>query len=129
MKKLFFILVFCGIYLTLSAQSDYVPPQFTQRTDANFRLFPTRNMYNFIRLDTRTGQMDMVQWSTDGKEGTYTLSNRKLTYLAEEEIPGRFTLYATTNFYNFILLDQIDGRVWQVQWSFDENKRLVTRIW
>lgn len=30
---------------------------------------------------------------------------------------GRFTLYPTQNVFTFILLDQIDGRMWQVQWS------------
>ncbi len=131
MKKMYILslLLLWNVTWTVCAQSDYTPPQFTQQTDANFRLYPTRNNYNFIRLDTRTGQMDMVQWSTSGKEGTYSLSSEKRVYSAEEELPGRFTLYATTNFYNFILLDQIDGRVWQVQWSFDEENRFVTRIW
>ena len=32
------------------------------------------------------------------------------------------------NIYNFILLDQIDGRVWQVQWSFKANERFVIPI-
>ena len=42
---------------------------------------------------------------------------------------GRFTLYPTNNIYNFILLDQIDGRVWQVQWSIEKDKRLVFPIY
>ena len=41
---------------------------------------------------------------------------------------GRFFLYPTKNIYNFILLDQIDGRTWQVQWSYDENKRIIVPI-
>lgn len=27
------------------------------------------------------------------------------------------------NIYTFTLLDQIDGRLWQVQWNFDKEKR------
>ena len=36
---------------------------------------------------------------------------------------GRFTLYPTKNMFNFILLDQIDGNMWQVQWSMEDDKR------
>jgi hypothetical protein len=50
-------------------------------------------------------------------------------YSVEDEIPGRFTLYATTNYYNFVLLDQIDGRTWQVQWSTNQNQMMVVRIY
>lgn len=31
--------------------------------------------------------------------------------------------------YNFILVAQIDGRYWQVQWSIDYDKRMVLRIY
>ena len=41
---------------------------------------------------------------------------------------GRFFLYPTENIYNFILLDQIDGRTWQVQWNYDDNKRIIFPI-
>ena len=42
---------------------------------------------------------------------------------------GRFKLYPTGNIYNFIMVDVIDGRTWQVQWNIDDNKRLVYRIY
>jgi hypothetical protein len=45
-----------------------------------------------------------------------------------DEIKGRFTLYKTENTYNFILLDQIDGKVWQVQWNSKQELRGVSRI-
>ena len=41
---------------------------------------------------------------------------------------GRFKLYPTKNSYNFILVDVIDGRTWQVQWNIDEDKRIVERF-
>ena len=41
---------------------------------------------------------------------------------------GRFKLYPTGNMYNFIMVDVIDGRTWQVQWHHDEDKRLVIRF-
>ena len=41
---------------------------------------------------------------------------------------GRFKLYPTDNTYNFIMVDVIDGRTWQVQWNIDYDKRLCIRI-
>ena len=42
---------------------------------------------------------------------------------------GRFKLYPTDNTYNFIMVDVIDGRTWQVQWNIDKDKRLVLRFY
>mgnify|MGYP007112555480 CR=1 FL=1 len=131
MKKVFFLFVLLVSAVAMMAQSvDFPATEYTQDPKANYRLYKTKNTYNFIKLDTRTGQMEMVQWSTkSGGTFTYTLSNEKRVYSVEDEIPGRFTLYATTNYYNFVLLDQIDGRCWQVQWNFDRDKCMVLRIW
>lgn len=115
--------------LSFSQSVDFPATEYTQDPKANYRLYKTKNTYNFIKLDTRTGQMEMVQWSTGNNTMTYPLSDTKLVYSAEDEIPGRFTLYATTNIYNFVLLDQIDGRTWQVQWHTDSENRLVERIY
>ena len=41
---------------------------------------------------------------------------------------GRFKLYPTGNMYNFIMVDVIDGRTWQVQWNIDEEKRIVDQF-
>ena len=130
MKKILFVLALVMSAAVGMAQSvDFPATEYTQDPKANYRLYKTKNTYNFIKLDTRTGQMEMVQWSTSGSRGTYTLSNEKRVYAVEDEIPGRFTLYATTNFYNFVLLDQIDGRTWQVQWSTDPDEMMVVRIY
>jgi hypothetical protein len=85
-------------------------------------------MYNFIKLNTRNGQMWQVQWDTGDKSFQVPLS-LTTRVSSEEEKNGRFFLYPTTNIYNFILLDQIDGRVWQVQWSIEEKDRMVIRIY
>lgn len=130
MKKILCIAVMALVaQLTFAQTIDFPATEYTQDPKANYRLYKTKNTYNFIKLDTRTGQMEMVQWTTSGYPGTYTLSDIKRVDNIEDEIPGRFTLYATTNFYNFVLLDQIDGRTWQVQWSTDPNEMMVVRIY
>ena len=71
--------------------------------------------------------MWQVQWDTKNNQFETELSLiSRVT--KEEENNGRFFLYPTTNIYNFILLDQIDGRVWQVQWSIEPKERLVVPI-
>ena len=101
-------------------------------TDSNvvYRLFSTRNMYTFIKLDTRNGKMWQVQWGTESEYRFETvISESSRLYTNEEEKNGRFFLYPTTNVYNFILVDQIDGRTWQVQWGKKVEDRMVLRIY
>lgn len=130
MKKIWtlaFALVACA--LTSMAQDvdvNFPATEYSQDPKANYRLFKTRNVYTFIKLDTRTGQMELVQWSVNRNNRiTYTLSNEKLIHPLDIEEPGRFTLYATTNMYNFVLLDQIDGRSWQVHWGTNVKQRWI----
>ena len=73
--------------------------------------------------------MWQVQWGT-GKNDSFETTLSDISRVdKEEEKEGRFFLYPTTNIYNFILLDQIDGRTWQVQWSTEEKNRMVLRIY
>lgn len=130
MKTFFLTSIFALTTMLTFAQSTSQPPIQNISTDSTavYRLFATNNMYNFIKLNTRNGQMWQVQWSLKDNQFETTLSDiSRVT--KDEEKNGRFFLYPTTNTYNFILLDQIDGRAWQVQWNFDAEKRMVTRIY
>lgn len=95
--------------------------------NVNFRLFQTNNAWTFLRLDTRNGIISHVQYSTDSNQMIYPLNEEPLVQ-GDDALPGRFFLYPTENSYIFILLDQIDGRVWQVQWNQDESKRGIWQI-
>ena len=120
------------LFATISfAQSTSEAPIQNISTDSavTFRLFSTRNMYTFIKLDTRNGKMWQVQWSTKGSEYRFESTLSDISQVnKDEEKNGRFFLYPTTNIYTFILLDQIDGRTWQVQWG-KEEERVVIRIY
>ncbi|QES88848.1 hypothetical protein [Rhizosphaericola mali] len=94
-----------------------------------YRLFATKNMYNFIKLNTRNGQMSQVQWGADSDHRFESTLSYTSLVSEREERNGRFFLYPTTNIYNFLLLDQFDGRMWQVQWNFDNDKKMVIRIY
>ena len=131
MKARLITLVFILFATTSIAQSTSEAPIQNISTDSTviYRLFATKNMYNFIKLNTRTGQMWQVQWGTESKYRFETTLSDVSLAIKEEEKNGRFFLYPTTNSYNFILLDQIDGRVWQVQWNLDKEDRMVIRIY
>lgn len=92
-----------------------------------YKLYPTRNMWNLLKLDTRNGKISIVQFSVEdiNKQFEYSLSD---VAIVANETPGRFVLQPTENLYNFIMLDQITGQTYQVQWSFDADKRVVIPI-
>jgi hypothetical protein len=113
----------CGNIL---AQNEISEP--TQEPMAPYRLFRTTNMWTFIELDTMTGLMWQIQFDVQGNNrGSFVLNDKSLLD-GGKSISGRFTLYPTANMYTFILLDQINGRTWQVQWSSDEKNRFVLPI-
>ena len=131
MKTFFLTLTFALMTMLTFAQSTSDIPIQNISTDSEvtYRLFSTRNMYTFIKLDTRNGKMWQVQWSTKGSDYRFETTLSDISRVdKEEEKNGRFFLYPTTNIYNFILLDQIDGRAWQVQWG-NEGERAVLRIY
>jgi hypothetical protein len=93
-----------------------------------YRLFPTQNIWTFIKLNTRTGQIWQVQYDVKENNRLETGLNLISLVTKEEEKNGRFTLYPTQNLYTFILLDQFEGSLWQVQWSTETEKRLIVPI-
>jgi hypothetical protein len=94
-----------------------------------YKLFPTKNFWTFIKLNTRNGKMWQIHFSVKGDEerGILDLNSSSLVSI-DKEVNGRFTLYPTENNFNFLLLDQIDGNTYQVQWSMDAANRGVIPI-
>lgn len=98
-------------------------------SDVTFRLYPTGNIYTFIELDTSNGKMWQVHFSVDDDvaPAKIPLNLTSLNSYPSEEA-NQYTLQTTTNIYNLILIDQTDGRTWQVQWSFDAKHRCIIPI-
>ena len=131
MIRIVFSIIIGFISATTFAQSTSEAPTQNISTDSGvvYRLFATRNIYTFIKLNTRNGQMWQVQWGTESKYQFQNTLSDISRVTKDEEKNGRFFLYPTTNTFNFILLDQIDGRAWQVQWSTKVEERMVDRIY
>lgn len=90
-----------------------------------YKLYPTQNTWIFLELDTQTGRVWQVQYSVQGSSYRFKtrLNSWSLLEASDLQVSGRFELYPTQNMYNFVLLDKISGKTWQVQWSTEYNNR------
>ena len=95
-----------------------------------YKLYPTENIYTFLKLDTSNGKIYQVQWNLDrDKEFTIIINSVDLTNgIKIGHVSDRFELYPTKNMYQFILLDKTIGSMWHVQWSTKESERWIRLI-
>ena len=93
-----------------------------------YRLYPTTNIWTHILLDTRNGRAWQVQYSV-GDAPSMKVDINKSSLLPEGAAPenGRFALYPTLNMHTFLLMDRVDSRIWQLQWSNDDQNRGLVR--
>ncbi len=124
-KSLFAMTVIC-LLLSIPTHAVDEHLHINQNTNVRWRLYPTQNFSTFLQLDTMTGQIMQLHFpiGDKGYSGALPLNTEHLAIKTTPTI-GRFTLYPTANMYNFILLDQISGLTWLVQWNFDEKNRLI----
>lgn len=126
-RKSLFLIILLISFSYCFAQSEKTEAY--QDSKVPFRLFETRNNWNYIMLDTITGKMWMIQYDIQGNNRGGTILSDVNLAKDKEEIVGRFTLYPTANTWTFILLDQYEGATWQVQWSFEKENRFVIPIY
>ena len=127
-KALSLALVIATFVMPISAQYESNAPLMTQATTVGedaprYRLFPTQNNWTFLKLDTRTGRIWHVQYTiNEGSSFQNIISLWSQVEDSEDALNnGRFTLQPTKNRWTFLLLDQVDGRIWHVQWSIDDS--------
>lgn len=125
-KFLFILLSLLFINLQLSAGEIDSKWIVSQNPDMPWRLYKTSNMWNYLQLNTATGIIFLLQFDIEGNNrGIVNIINEDPLVNDDAYIHGRFTLYPTDNIYTFILLDQINGNSWQVQWSFESEKCFI----
>ena len=93
-----------------------------------YKIIPTENVYVLLRLNTATGQIDIMQWSLDRKDEFINSINSVNLSNSLTIRNGNFELYPTKNMFQFILIDTSDGRCWHVQWGFETKERWIRRI-
>lgn len=129
---------------------------FSQQDIERYKLYPTDNINIFLKLDTSTGLVDMVQKSSNDVDDRITAINFMPIAYDQEDIDlymsrgdsvnweflnqhsksdepllaqvGRFKLYPTQNIWTFLMQDVISGHTYQVQWGFDFEQRMLFLI-
>lgn len=121
MKKI--LLTFVAMLLSINAI-------YSQSTNEDrYVLYPTKNIWTFLKLDTSNGKIWQVQYSVNGDDYRYEAVLNYISLVLDKDRPtGRFKLYPTDNTYNFVLIDTKVGTTYQVQWSHEPEKRLILPI-
>ena len=98
------------------------------RPSARYTITLTQNIWTSLLLDSSTGRIWQVHFAVSDSAfaGRLPLNEEALVPPAAGRV-GRFVLQETQNIFTFLLLDQDDGRVWQLQWSNDAKTRGIMR--
>lgn len=128
MKKLFILILFYSLFIGFCFSEQILKTEPIQNPDAGHRIFRTDNNFIFFQLDTTTGKLWIIE--NNGADGTFKKHIFNSKNLAEGKTPkqGRFTMYPTWDRWVFILVDQIDGTLWKVNWSFEKEKNSLSLI-
>lgn len=116
--KFSIVLLLSICFLQAACQRDTPSPRFA--------LYKTQNIHTLLLLDTQTGRLWQSQYATDHKSfrGAVPVSTEMLA----DGQNGRFTLTETENIWTFILTDTRDGRLWQCQFSMNDQDRFCIPI-
>lgn len=117
--------------------ADSINKQFLYRIHGSiekprYKMYQTENIYNLLKLDTRTGAVWQVQYRMKDVHAhtigiDYGFSTGVISDISGWD--GRFELYPTKNMYTFILLDTGTGNTYQVQWGTNSDHRFMERIY
>lgn len=133
MKKLFILLAVAMMTVSAMAidQLQFNAVNHETSTTLRYKLYPTFNMWTYLKLDTQTGRVWILQYSTQGKssEGEILIGSPAEVYSANQVVNGRYEIYPTTNMWTFLMIDQINGNTYHIQWSNENlNHNLLYRI-
>ena len=93
-----------------------------------FKLYETKNMWNFILLDSCTGRLWQVQYiiQEDSFRGIVSINEEELAKESKENI---FYITPLTSMYQYYLTNDKTGEIWQFQWSTKgEDYRWIEKL-
>ena len=137
MTRLITLLLFCLLSFLSHSQSEQnntISEAAERKMIQSFNnlfpyiLYPTDNMWTFLKLDTRNGKIWQIQFDIEGNNRIQVELNTSSLIFNDNGVCGRFSLHPTQNIYNFILIDQLKGHLWQVQWSHENEYRGIIPI-
>ena len=128
-KYLFLLLALIVVPLYAQMQGNLQYTDINHNSAVRYKLYPTSKIHNFLKLDTRLGDVTAVQFDINGpNEYEYHVRSVWKSIPVDQQVDGRYELYPTQNYYTFLLLDQIDGKVYHVQWSMERINRGLYEI-
>ncbi len=108
--------------LKVKIQSGITPKSSATR----YSLYETKNMWNYILLDNFSGKLWQCQYSVDANShrGCITINNKALSSTNR----SKFTIEPMTSMFQFYLVNQDSGEMWQFQWNFNEDYRWIKKL-
>lgn len=97
--------------------SEEFASSFWSKTPDRFQLTATQNMWNFILLDSFTGRLWQVQYSTEDLANSVCIpiNERKLADASR----SIFTIQPLVSMFQYYLIDNSSGAMWKFQWTTD----------
>lgn len=90
-------------------------PSTSDNWENRFQLFSTQNMWNFILLDSYTGRLWQVQYSSKDLDNLMCIPINNIE-LANNKQPV-FYIQPLTSMYQYYLINGDTGAMWKFQWS------------
>lgn len=93
-----------------------------QNSNSAYELYPTENMYNFLKLNTSDGRITQVQYSINKDEARFECSLNSIPMVdASQAQNAGLNCILRKIYIRFCFWITINGRTWQVQWSLDNK--------
>ncbi len=80
-----------------------------------FQLFPTQNMWNFILVDTYTGRLWQVQYSSKDLDNLMCIPINNVELANYKH--SAFSISPLTSMFQYYLINGDTGAMWKFQWS------------
>lgn len=81
-----------------------------------FQLYETKNMWNFILLDSYNGRLWQVQYSTESIDYRFCIPIND-TELVANKWRSVFSIQPLVSMYQYYLINESNGDMWKFQWS------------
>lgn len=128
LKKIIVLIFVCFVCIGFCFSEEILKTEPYQNPEAGHRIFRTDYFSILFQLDTTTGKLWIVEYNIENDSYKKYVFNSENLAEGKPQKQGRFTMYPTWNKWVFILVDQIDGTLWRVDWSFDKEKNSLSVI-
>lgn len=99
-----------------------------EEQDNRFALYSTQDSWKFLLLDQVSGKIWQVDWGMKPDKNKISAVNNSYLVEKQTKIENRFQLYPTRDSRFFLLLNEINGKLWQINWSSKPEESEIIAI-